>query len=213
MEFLMETGMSRCLICCSAPWEMCSQRNFRGARGKRTTSSTLSSPCKGKHWPPNDVWFGRKTASPHSGCCVPISCRKLGTAGQRMGGSAALCHIRHDPVASSEHGGCFTLKTANVGRCQAVLCRDGKAMQLSHIHTVKDEAEYQRVRQHNAIITEVTTRFICCTKCWNKSIYRHLWFSLPAPYLYFWTLIELFCIFETLAMVNMNSQNLHAYSI
>uniref|UniRef100_A0A3B4HCA6 Leucine-rich repeat protein SHOC-2 n=1 Tax=Pundamilia nyererei TaxID=303518 RepID=A0A3B4HCA6_9CICH len=80
--------------------------------------------------------------------------RKLGTAGQRMGGSAALCHIRHDPVASSEHGGCFTLKTANVGRCQAVLCRDGKAMQLSHIHTVKDEAEYQRVRQHNAIITE-----------------------------------------------------------
>lgn len=82
-----------------------------------------------------------------------------------MGGSAALCHIRHDPVASSEHGGCFTLKTANVGRCQAVLCRDGKAMQLSHIHTVKDKAEYQRVRQHNAIITEVTTRFICCTKC------------------------------------------------
>uniref|UniRef100_A0A669B0B7 PH domain and leucine rich repeat protein phosphatase 1 n=1 Tax=Oreochromis niloticus TaxID=8128 RepID=A0A669B0B7_ORENI len=80
--------------------------------------------------------------------------RKLGTAGQRMGGSAALCHIRHDPVASSEHGGCFTLKAANIGRCQAVLCRDGKAMQLSHIHTVKDEAEYQRVRQHNAIITE-----------------------------------------------------------
>lgn len=84
------------------------------------------------------------------------SCRKLGTAGQRMGGSAALCHIRHDPVAPGEHGGCFTLKAANVGRCQAVLCRDGKAMQLSSTHTVREEPEYQRVRQHNAIITEVT---------------------------------------------------------
>ncbi|XP_056234382.1 PH domain leucine-rich repeat protein phosphatase 1-like [Seriola aureovittata] len=80
--------------------------------------------------------------------------RKLGTAGQRMGGSAALCHIRHDPVAPGEHGGCFTLKAANVGRCQAVLCRDGKAMQLSTTHTVKEEPEYQRVRRHNAIITE-----------------------------------------------------------
>ncbi|XP_041862652.1 PH domain leucine-rich repeat protein phosphatase 1-like [Melanotaenia boesemani] len=80
--------------------------------------------------------------------------RKLGTAGQRMGGSAALCHIQHDPVAPGEHSGCFTLKAANVGRCQAVLCRDGKAMLLSSIHTVKEESEYQRVRQHNAIITE-----------------------------------------------------------
>ncbi|XP_057696678.1 PH domain leucine-rich repeat-containing protein phosphatase 1-like [Corythoichthys intestinalis] len=80
--------------------------------------------------------------------------RKLGTAGQRMGGSAALCHIRHDPVPPGEHGGCFTLKAANVGRCQAVLCRDGKAMQLSAVHTVKEELECQRVRQHNAIITE-----------------------------------------------------------
>uniref|UniRef100_A0A4W6F7C4 PH domain and leucine rich repeat protein phosphatase 1 n=1 Tax=Lates calcarifer TaxID=8187 RepID=A0A4W6F7C4_LATCA len=83
-----------------------------------------------------------------------LSCRKLGTAGQRMGGSAALCHIRHDPVAPGDHGGCFTLKAANVGRCQAVLCRDGKAMQLSTTHTVKEEPEYQRVRRHNAIITE-----------------------------------------------------------
>nr|XP_061831552.1 PH domain leucine-rich repeat protein phosphatase 1-like [Nerophis lumbriciformis] len=81
--------------------------------------------------------------------------RKLGTAGQRMGGSAALCHIRHDPVPPGKHGCCcFTLKAANVGRCQAVLCRDGKAMQLSTIHTVKEELEYERVRQHNAILTE-----------------------------------------------------------
>ncbi|CAM9137265.1 unnamed protein product [Lampetra planeri] len=80
--------------------------------------------------------------------------RKLGTAGQRMGGAAALCHIRHDPVAPGEHGGCFTLTAANVGWCQGVLCRDGKAVQLSAVHTVKDEAEQQRVRQHNAVITE-----------------------------------------------------------
>ncbi|KAM6939449.1 PH domain leucine-rich repeat protein phosphatase 1-like [Lycodopsis pacificus] len=80
--------------------------------------------------------------------------RKLGTAGQRMGGSAALCHISHNPVAPGERGGCFTLKAANVGRCQAVLCRDGKAMQLSTTHTVKEVPEYQRVRQHNSIITE-----------------------------------------------------------
>uniref|UniRef100_A0A8C5DYL6 PH domain leucine-rich repeat-containing protein phosphatase 1-like n=1 Tax=Gouania willdenowi TaxID=441366 RepID=A0A8C5DYL6_GOUWI len=80
--------------------------------------------------------------------------RKLGTAGQRMGGSAALCHIRHDSLVPGEHGGCFTLKTANVGRCQAVLCRDGKAVQLSTVHTVRDDDEYQRIRQHNAIVTE-----------------------------------------------------------
>uniref|UniRef100_A0A3Q3WUN5 PPM-type phosphatase domain-containing protein n=1 Tax=Mola mola TaxID=94237 RepID=A0A3Q3WUN5_MOLML len=80
--------------------------------------------------------------------------RKLGTAGQRMGGSAALCHIRHDPVTPVEHRGCFTLKAANVGRCQAVLCRNGQAMQLSATHTVKEEPEYLRVRQHNAIVTE-----------------------------------------------------------
>uniref|UniRef100_G3NLY2 PPM-type phosphatase domain-containing protein n=1 Tax=Gasterosteus aculeatus aculeatus TaxID=481459 RepID=G3NLY2_GASAC len=80
--------------------------------------------------------------------------RKLGTAGQRMGGSAALCHIRHDPMAPGEHGGCFTLKAANVGRCQAVLCRDGRAVPLSTTHSVKEGPEYQRVRQHNAIVTE-----------------------------------------------------------
>ncbi|KAM4739574.1 PH domain leucine-rich repeat-containing protein phosphatase 1-like [Anableps anableps] len=80
--------------------------------------------------------------------------RKLGTAGQRMGGSAALCHIRHDPVAPGEPGSCFTLKAANVGRCQAVLCRGGKALLLSNTHTVREESEYERVRQHNAVITE-----------------------------------------------------------
>uniref|UniRef100_A0A3P8X7Q0 PPM-type phosphatase domain-containing protein n=1 Tax=Esox lucius TaxID=8010 RepID=A0A3P8X7Q0_ESOLU len=81
--------------------------------------------------------------------------RKLGTAGQRLGGSAALCHIRHDLVAPGERsGGCFTVTAANVGRCQAVLCRDGKALPLSTTHTVRQQEEYQRTRQHHAVITE-----------------------------------------------------------
>uniref|UniRef100_A0A8C4ZQ92 PH domain and leucine rich repeat protein phosphatase 1 n=1 Tax=Gadus morhua TaxID=8049 RepID=A0A8C4ZQ92_GADMO len=77
--------------------------------------------------------------------------RKLGTAGQKLGGSAALCHIRHDPT---EPGGCFTLTAANVGKCRAVLCRDGAPMALSVLHNVGLEKEYLRIRQHNAIVTE-----------------------------------------------------------
>uniref|UniRef100_A0A4W5MH01 protein-serine/threonine phosphatase n=1 Tax=Hucho hucho TaxID=62062 RepID=A0A4W5MH01_9TELE len=77
--------------------------------------------------------------------------RKLGTAGQKLGGSAALCHIRHDPT---DPGGCFTLTAANVGKCQAILCRDGKPLPLSLLHNIGLEEEYRRVRQHNAIITE-----------------------------------------------------------
>ncbi|XP_072219129.1 PH domain leucine-rich repeat-containing protein phosphatase 1 [Leuresthes tenuis] len=77
--------------------------------------------------------------------------RKLGTAGQKLGGSAALCHIRHDPT---DPGGCFTLTAANVGKCQAILCRDGKPLSLSLLHNVGLEDEYRRVRQHRAIITE-----------------------------------------------------------
>uniref|UniRef100_A0A1A7XSG1 protein-serine/threonine phosphatase n=1 Tax=Iconisemion striatum TaxID=60296 RepID=A0A1A7XSG1_9TELE len=77
--------------------------------------------------------------------------RKLGTAGQKLGGSAALCHIRHDPT---DPGGCFTLTAANVGKCQAILCRDGKPLTLSLLHNVGLEDEYQRIRQHRAIVTE-----------------------------------------------------------
>jgi hypothetical protein len=85
----------------------------------------------------------------------PSPSRKLGTAGQKLGGSAALCHIRHDPT---EPGGCFTLTAANVGKCRAVLCRDGAPMALSVLHNVGLEKEYLRIRQHNAIVTEVTGR-------------------------------------------------------
>ncbi|KAJ8376847.1 hypothetical protein SKAU_G00074270 [Synaphobranchus kaupii] len=77
--------------------------------------------------------------------------RKLGTAGQKLGGSAALCHIKHDPM---DPGGCFTLTAANVGKCQAILCRDGKPLPLSVVHNVGVAEEYQRIRQHKAIVTE-----------------------------------------------------------
>ncbi|KAF5898874.1 PH domain leucine-rich repeat protein phosphatase 1-like, partial [Clarias magur] len=77
--------------------------------------------------------------------------RKLGTAGQKLGGSAVLCHIRHDPT---DPAGCFTLTAANVGKCQAVLCRDGKALPLSLLHNIGLEEEYNRIRQHKAIVTE-----------------------------------------------------------
>lgn len=73
-----------------------------------------------------------------------------------MGASAALCHVRHNPAAASENGGCFTLTAANAGWCGAVLSRDGRAMPLSRTHTVEDREEYLRVRRHNAIVTEVT---------------------------------------------------------
>ncbi|KAM9323617.1 PH domain leucine-rich repeat-containing protein phosphatase 1 [Pholidichthys leucotaenia] len=77
--------------------------------------------------------------------------RKLGTAGQKLGGSAALCHIRHDPT---DPAGCFTLTAANVGKCQVILCRNGKPLSLSLLHNVGLEEEYRRIRQHRAIITE-----------------------------------------------------------
>lgn len=101
-------------------------------------------------------------------CCCCYN-RKLGTAGQRLGGSAALCHIRHGLVAPSDRGGggCFTVTAANVGRCQAVLCRDGKALPLSTTHTIRQQSEYQRARQHHAIITEVHTH---CTVCMSLSV-------------------------------------------
>lgn len=78
--------------------------------------------------------------------------RKLGTAGQKLGGAAVLCHIKHDPV---DPGGSFTLTSANVGKCQTVLCRNGKPLPLSRSYIMSCEEELKRIKQHKAIITEV----------------------------------------------------------
>ncbi|XP_040841022.1 PH domain leucine-rich repeat-containing protein phosphatase 1 [Ochotona curzoniae] len=77
--------------------------------------------------------------------------RKLGTAGQKLGGSAVLCHIKHDPV---DPGGSFTLTSANVGKCQTVLCRNGKPLPLSASYVMSCEEELKRIKQHKAIVTE-----------------------------------------------------------
>ncbi|XP_004858502.1 PH domain leucine-rich repeat-containing protein phosphatase 1 isoform X2 [Heterocephalus glaber] len=77
--------------------------------------------------------------------------RKLGTAGQKLGGAAVLCHIKHDPV---DPGGSFTLTSANVGKCQTVLCRNGKPLPLSRSYVMSCEEELKRIKQHKAIITE-----------------------------------------------------------
>ncbi|XP_070635251.1 PH domain leucine-rich repeat-containing protein phosphatase 1 isoform X2 [Bos indicus] len=77
--------------------------------------------------------------------------RKLGTAGQKLGGAAVLCHIRHDPV---DPGGPFTLTSANVGKCQTVLCRNGKPLPLSRSYVMSCEEELRRIKRHKAIVTE-----------------------------------------------------------
>ncbi|XP_065788936.1 PH domain leucine-rich repeat-containing protein phosphatase 1 isoform X2 [Muntiacus reevesi] len=77
--------------------------------------------------------------------------RKLGTAGQKLGGAAVLCHIRHDPV---DPGGPFTLTSANVGKCRAVLCRNGKPLPLSRSYVMSCEEELRRLKRHKAIVTE-----------------------------------------------------------
>lgn len=83
---------------------------------------------------------------------LSLDSRKLGTAGQKLGGAAVLCHIKHDPV---DPGGSFTLTSANVGKCQAVLCRNGKPLPLSRSYVMSCEEERKRIKQHKAIITEV----------------------------------------------------------
>lgn len=83
--------------------------------------------------------------------------RRLGTAGQKLGGAAVLCHVRHDPV---DPGGSFTLTSANVGKCQTVLCRNGKPLSLSRPYTMSCEEERKRIKQHKAIITEVRSQFL-----------------------------------------------------
>lgn len=74
-------------------------------------------------------------------------------AGQKLGSSAVLCYIRHDmtdPVSN------FFLTVANVGTCQAILCRGGKPLPLSKVFSLEQcSEEAKRVKEQKAIITEV----------------------------------------------------------
>lgn len=74
-------------------------------------------------------------------------------AGQKLGASALLCYVHRDP---SEPGGVFSLTVANVGTCQAVLCRDGRPVPLSKVYSLENcTEERERVKVAKAIITEV----------------------------------------------------------
>lgn len=52
-------------------------------------------------------------------------------------------------------GGPFTLTSANVGKCRAVLCRNGKPLPLSRSYAMSCEEELRRLKRHKAIVTEV----------------------------------------------------------
>lgn len=90
-------------------------------------------------------------------------------AGQKLGASALLCYIHRDP---SEPGGVFSLTVANVGTCQAVLCRDGRPVPFSKVYSLENcTEERERVKAAKAIITEVFIgAFFFFSKNPNQSI-------------------------------------------
>lgn len=91
--------------------------------------------------------------SADSVCRCFVLCRKLGVAGQKLGASALLCYIHHE---STDPGSYFFLTVANVGTCQAVLCRDGQPLLLSKVFSLEQSTEeMERVKTSKAIITEV----------------------------------------------------------
>ncbi|XP_071387754.1 PH domain leucine-rich repeat-containing protein phosphatase 2 [Centroberyx affinis] len=108
--------------------------------------------------------------------------RKLGMAGQKLGASALLCYIHHEP---SEPGGNFSLTVANVGSCQAVLCRDGQPIALSKVFSLENcTEEMERVKVSKAIITEdnKVSGVTCCSRLLGCS-YLSPW-VLPKPWVH-----------------------------
>lgn len=81
----------------------------------------------------------------------------LESLGQKVGASMALVSITED----SESAVGYRLNAANVGHCEAVLCRDGRPIALTVSHTLSSGSnvdEYARVRKANGIVTEVRTQ-------------------------------------------------------
>ncbi|RXM27256.1 PH domain leucine-rich repeat-containing protein phosphatase 2 [Acipenser ruthenus] len=106
--------------------------------------------------------------------------RKLGMAGQKLGASALLCYIQHNP---GDPGSYFSLTLANVGTCQAVLCRDGQPLPLSRVFSLEQSAEEtERVKLSKAIITEdnKVSGVTCCSRLLGCS-YLSPW-VLPKPW-------------------------------
>ncbi|XP_031425371.1 PH domain leucine-rich repeat-containing protein phosphatase 2 [Clupea harengus] len=106
--------------------------------------------------------------------------RKLGVAGQKLGASALLCYIHHE---STDPGSYFFLTVANVGTCQAVLCRDGQPLLLSKVFSLEQSTEeMERVKTSKAIITEdnKVSGVTCCSRLLGCS-YLSPW-VLPKPW-------------------------------
>uniref|UniRef100_A0A8C0FL09 PH domain leucine-rich repeat-containing protein phosphatase 2 n=1 Tax=Bubo bubo TaxID=30461 RepID=A0A8C0FL09_BUBBB len=109
-----------------------------------------------------------------------VSHRKLGMAGQKLGSSAVLCYIRHDAADPASN---FSLTVANVGTCQAILCRSGKPLPLSKVFSLEQcSEEAKRVKEQKAIITEdnKVNGVTCCTRMLGCT-YLHPWI-LPKPH-------------------------------
>ncbi|XP_058486043.1 PH domain leucine-rich repeat-containing protein phosphatase 2 isoform X1 [Solea solea] len=106
--------------------------------------------------------------------------RKLGMAGQKLGASALLCYIHRN---LSDPGGSLSLTVANVGTCQAVLCRDGRPVPLSKVYSLENcTEEMERVKLSKAIITEdnKVSGVTCCSRLLGCS-YLSPW-VLPKPW-------------------------------
>lgn len=74
-------------------------------------------------------------------------------AGQKLGASALLCYVHRE---QSDSGANLSVTVANVGTCQAVLCRDGRPVPLSKVYSLENSTEeMERVKLSKAIITEV----------------------------------------------------------
>ncbi|XP_072278632.1 PH domain leucine-rich repeat-containing protein phosphatase 2 [Pyxicephalus adspersus] len=108
-----------------------------------------------------------------------VSHRKLGTAGQKLGSSALLCYIGR---GAADHS--FSLTVANVGACQAVLCRNGQPLALSRVFSLEQCLdELLRIKEQKAIITEdnKVNGVTCCTRLLGCT-YLHPW-VLPDPHI------------------------------
>ncbi|XP_039619250.1 PH domain leucine-rich repeat-containing protein phosphatase 2 isoform X1 [Polypterus senegalus] len=107
--------------------------------------------------------------------------RKLGMAGQKLGASAVLCYIHHDPA---DPGTYFSLSVANVGTCQALLCRGGQPLPLSVVFSLEQSPEEtRRMKANKAIITEdnKVSGVTCCTRQLGCS-YLFPW-VIPKPWM------------------------------
>ncbi|CAN2389443.1 PH domain and leucine rich repeat protein phosphatase [Pristimantis euphronides] len=110
-----------------------------------------------------------------------VSHRKLGTAGQKLGSSALLCYIGH---TAPEHSNNFSLTVANVGTCQAVLCRNGQPLVLSRMFSIEHcQEDLLRIKEQKAIVTEdnKVNGVTCCTRMLGCT-YLHPW-VLPEPHI------------------------------